>query len=157
LGTSAVWGSKAKGLRGDRSDERLRSVLPDGKWIAYASNESQKFEVYVQTFPTGNGKWQVSTNGGVQPRWRRDGKELFYLASDRKLMAVPVRSGSSFEFGVPVPLFATKTVSGAAFYAGYSHQYDVTPDGQRFLLNTEADASATPITVVLNWTAALKK
>jgi serine/threonine protein kinase len=130
---------------------------PDGKWIAYASNESQKFEVYVQTFPTGNGKWQVSTNGGVQPRWRRDGKELFYLASDRKLMAVPVRSGSSFEFGVPVPLFATKTVGGSAFSSGYSHQYDVTPDGQRFLLNTEADGSATPITVVLNWTAPLKK
>jgi len=130
---------------------------PDGKWIAYASNDSQAFEVYVQTFPAGHGTWQISTGGGIQPRWRRDGKELFYLAPDRRLMAVPVRSGSSFQFGVPVPLFKTKTVGGASYNSGYSAQYDVTPDGQRFLLNTEADATATPLTVVLNWTAALKK
>jgi len=130
---------------------------PDGKWVAYASNELGKFEVFVQSFPAGNGKWQISTNGGIQPRWRRDGRELFYLASDRKLMAVAVRSSSSFEFGAPVPLFATKTAGGAYYNAGTIQQYDVTSDGQRFLLNTEADASSLPITVVLNWAAELKK
>ena len=72
-------------------------------------------------------------------------------------MAVPVRSGATFESGDPVPLFAAKTVGGATYAVGYANQYDVTPDGQQFLLNTEVDASATPITVVLNWTAALKK
>jgi Tol biopolymer transport system component len=84
----------------------------DSRWIAYASNESGRYEVWVQSFPAGNGKWQVSTNGGVQPRWRRDGKELFYLGLDRKLMAVPVRGASTLEFGAGVPLFEARTEGG---------------------------------------------
>jgi len=129
----------------------------DGRWIAYASNESGKYEVYVQSFPVGNGKWQVSTNGGVQPRWRRDGKELFYLGLDRKLMAVPVRGVSTIEFGAGVPLFEARMESGTTVNAGWMQQYDVAPDGQRFLLDLEPDSSASPITVVLNWTTGLKK
>jgi serine/threonine protein kinase len=132
-------------------------LSPDGKWIAYVSNESGKYEVYVQTFPPGGGKWQVSTNGGVMPRWRRDGKELFYVALDRKIMAAEVRSGSSIEFGNRTALFEAKLYGGLNVAGGWNNQYDVSPDGQRFLLNTEAAASAVPITVVLNWAAELKR
>ena len=83
---------------------------PDGRWVAYQSNESgSSFEIVVQAFPEPRGKWQVSTGGGVQPRWRADGKELYFIAPDRKLMAVPVAVlGSIFEAGKPVPLFATR-------------------------------------------------
>ncbi len=129
----------------------------DSRWIAYASNESGRYEVYVQSFPAGNGKWQVSTNGGVQPRWRRDGKELFYLGLERKLRAVPVRGVSTIEFGVGVPLFEARTELGTTVNSGWMQQYDVTPDGQRFLLNLEPDSSASHITAVLNWAAGLKK
>jgi hypothetical protein len=126
---------------------------PDGRWFAYSSTESGKPEVYVQSFPPAGGKWQVSTNGGAQPQWRRDGKELFYVAPDRKLMAVDVRLGSSFEMGTPVALFQTQ-VSGFTS----PNRYAASADGQRFLINsTVQDASPTPITVILNWAATLRK
>jgi Tol biopolymer transport system component len=139
------------------ADETYGQFSPDGKWIAYSSDESGRREVYVQGFvpdrvPTaGVGKWQMSTAGGDKPRWRRDGKELYYLAPDRKLMAVPIKLGPPFEPGVAVPLFETRTVG---FFP-----YDVSPDG-RFLLNTAAESEATqssPITIVLNWQAELKR
>jgi Tol biopolymer transport system component len=137
--------------------ERHAQFSPDGRWMAYASIESGIYEVYVQSFPAGSGKWQVSTSGGVQPRWRRDGKELFYLAPDGKLMAVPIMAGATFERGTPAPLFQTR-VYGLATAAGYSQQYDVTSDGQRFLINEDlSEVTAAPITVVLNWPAALQK
>jgi hypothetical protein len=111
----------------------------------------------VQSFPAGGGKWQVSTSGGVQPRWSHNGKELFYLAPDGKMMAVPVKAGATFEAGTPETLFQTRTY-GLALSATYSQQYDVTPDGQRFLLNVDvSDVNAAPLTVVLDWTAALQK
>jgi hypothetical protein len=101
----------------------------------------------------------VSTGGGTQPRWRRDGKELYYVAPDARLMAVSVAvsaDGQTVDASAPVPLFATRLASGAGFAPG-EQQYTVAPDG-RFLLNTVVDeASASPITVVLNWRAALKK
>jgi hypothetical protein len=100
----------------------------------------------------GIGKWQISSAGGAKPRWRRDGKELYYIALDGKMMAVPVKStATTFEAGVAVPLFDTHT-------RGYT-PYDVAADG-RFLINTamgDASANSSPITVVLNWTAELKK
>jgi Tol biopolymer transport system component len=137
--------------------ERHAQLSPDGRWMAYSSNESGTYQIYVQSFPAGQGKWQVSTQGGVQPRWRHDGKELFYLTEDGKLMAVPIRTGSTFEAGTPVLLFQTKTY-GLATTGAFSQQYDVTADGQRFLINTDlSDVFTEPLTVVLNWTAGLKK
>ena len=125
--------------------------------MAYTSNESGAYEVYVQSFPAGGGKWQISTGGGVQPRWRHDGRELFYLAPDNKLMSVAVRAGATFEAGTPETLFQTRTY-GLPPATNYSQQYDVTPDGQRFLLNVDvSEVNAVPITVVLDWTAALQK
>jgi Tol biopolymer transport system component len=137
-----------------RFQELDAQFSPDGRWVAYASNESGRFETYVQPFPGPGGKWQVSDNGGVQPRWRRDGKELFYVAADSKLMAVPVNvstDGKSFESGKPQTLFTTRMFSGGVRNA-FRHQYDVSKDGQRFLINAVSDeAGATPITVILNW------
>ena len=130
---------------------------PDGRWIAYASNESGPFQVYVQSFPTSGGKWQVSTGGGAQPQWRRDGKELFYLAPDRKLMAAEVNgAGPTFVAGVLKPLFEAH-VNSIFPGAGNATYYAVTGDGQRFLVNTlVGDSTPVPLTIVLNWTAGLK-
>jgi Tol biopolymer transport system component len=128
---------------------------PDGRWIAYSSNESGRYEVYVAPFPGPGGKWQVSTAGGDWPRWRRDGKEIFYVAPapDEKLMAAVVNGGgSAFEVGAVQPLFDMR---GEA--PNQSRMYDVSPDGQRFLVNTLAEeAASAPITLVVNWRALLK-
>ncbi|HJZ82238.1 MAG TPA: protein kinase [Pyrinomonadaceae bacterium] len=128
---------------------------PDGHFVAYDSDESGKFEVYVQTFPASGGKWLVSTNGGAQPRWRRDGKEMFFIAADRRLMAVDVKlEGSTFEAGVPKALFQTNV----AGYPNPRNVYDVSADGRRFLIITPLEEiSSTPITVVTNWNAGLTR
>ncbi|HYG09639.1 MAG TPA: hypothetical protein VD835_06675, partial [Pyrinomonadaceae bacterium] len=127
---------------------------PDGRWIAYVSDESGRFEVYVQSFPASGGKWQVSNGGGASPRWRRDGRELFYLSADGKLMAVEVDGSSdTFESGVPGPLFEPRVgaISGDS-------PYDVAADGRRFLVKVLVEENApAPITVVLNWTTDLKR
>ncbi len=126
---------------------------PDGRWIAYVSTESGKREVYVRPFPDPSGKWRISSAGGSYPRWRRDGKELFYVAPDKTLMAVEITSGSGFAAGVPKPLFRTQMK-----WLDIGFQYDVSPDGKRFLINTLAEEEkAEAITVVQNWTAGLKK
>jgi len=127
---------------------------PDGRWIAYASDESGKWEVYVQSFPLSGAKWQISTSGGFEPKWRRDGKELFYLSLEGKITAVDVNAGSSkFEAGAPRGLFPIRTTE---FGADRNH-YAVSADGQRFLVNTLEEGASAPITVVLNWTADLKR
>jgi Tol biopolymer transport system component len=137
--------------------ERHGQLSPDSRWMAYISNESGSNEVYVQSFPAGGGKWQVSTSGGVQPHWRHDGKELFYITAEGKMMAVAIKAGASFEAGTPEPLFQTR-IYGLTVSSYYAQQYDVTPDGQRFLMNVDtSDVNAAPLTVVLNWTAGLKK
>ena len=137
-------------VRSDSSETDGR-ISPDGKWLAYASNESGTWEVYVTAFPGPGGRWQVSNGGGVQPVWSRTGKEIFFLAADRKLMAAPCVTGPTFEVGAPKALFQT-----LARYTG-NVAYDVAPDG-RFLVNTVVGAGAAPpITVVTNWDAALKK
>jgi len=134
-------------------NETAAVLSPDGKWIAYNSDESGRYEVYVQSFPGGGGKRQVSTGGGIGPRWRGDGKELFYHAADGKLMAVPVKGGVSFEVSMPAPLFEFR--AGGNIVTPY---YDVTRDGQRFLLSTivESEPNA-PLTVVVNWAAGAPK
>jgi Tol biopolymer transport system component len=129
---------------------------PDGKWVAYAANESGKWEIYVSSFPNAHGKWQVSNGGGDQPRWRGDGKELFYLAADGKIMAVPVKEGANFNFGAPAVLFQAN--QRALVATSEQVEYDVSPDGQRFLINTYVRSSEIqPMSVVLNWDAELKK
>jgi hypothetical protein len=129
---------------------------PDGRWIAYQSNESGRNEVYVAPFPGPGGKWQLSTAGGAFPRWRRDGRELYYLAPDNKLMTALVSGeGSAFQVGVVRALFETRPRSGVNLNA---YAYDVSADGQRFLVNTlMQEATSAPITIVVNWTAGLKK
>jgi Tol biopolymer transport system component len=138
--------------------ERGARFSPDGKWIAYASNASGIYQVYVESFPASGGKWQVSAAGGAQPQWRGDGKELFYLAPDRKLMAVEVNgAGSAFTAGTPKVLFELQ-VSTVFPGGGAITHYAATRDGRRFIVNTIAgDSSPVPITVVLNWTADLKR
>jgi serine/threonine protein kinase len=133
--------------------ERDAQFSPDGHWIAYQSDESGRFEIYVQPFPGPGGKFQISTNGGAQVRWRRDGKEIFFIGLDDRLMAAPVRLdnvGQFVEAGAPVPLFTTHI--GGALQAFNRQQYVVSRDGQRFLMSTfKEEASTSPISVILNW------
>lgn len=138
---------------GSPGDQMHGNFSPDGHLVAYSSNESGKFEVHVQTFPLSDRRWQVSTGGGYEPRWRADGREIYYLSEDRKLMAVSVGTGPSF--GVPKALFQTRVSEGVSSFRTH---YVPSRDGRRFLVNTQAsDPPANPITVVLNWTAGLKK
>ena len=134
-------------------NESAGQFSPDGRWVAYQSDESGRNEVYVTPFPGPGGKWQISTGGGGLPRWRLDGNEIFYLAPDNKLMAAAVNGkGSRFEVGAVKPLFETRAI------VGLRNRYAVAADGQRFLINTAPEqAASAPITVVLNWTAGLKK
>jgi eukaryotic-like serine/threonine-protein kinase len=133
-------------------NEEEGKFSPDGHWIAYVSNESGREEVYVQAFPLSSEKRRISTNGGYDPNWRKDGTGLFYLAADRTLMAVEVKpSGTAFEPGVPKPLFALPGNTTRRSYA-------VAGDGRRFLVSKPtADVTTTPITIVLNWQASLRK
>jgi eukaryotic-like serine/threonine-protein kinase len=129
---------------------------PDGKWVAYSSNESGRWEVYVTSFPDGRGKWQVSTNGGEQPRWRGDGKEIYFLSLDAKLMAASVDTKTDFESGTPTVLFQTDPRERVATTEVIS--YDVDRDGKRFPINTNYNnGSAHSISVVLNWKSEIKK
>jgi eukaryotic-like serine/threonine-protein kinase len=138
-------------------EEAHAQFSPDGRWVLYTSTESGRPEVYVQSFPIGAGKWQISTGGGDQAHWRADGKEIFYFALDNNLMAVPtVASGTTIEFGRPQALFLASTpISGIT---DDRNSYAPSRDGQRFLLTTLVDpASAQPLAVVLNWAEAVKK
>jgi serine/threonine protein kinase len=131
-------------------DEDLPRVSPNGQWLAYQSNETKRNEIYVQSFPKPGGKWQVSTDGGTSPVWSRDGKELFFLGSNGKMMAVDVKSGAGnkFDNGLAKPLFDLP--NGAA-------SFDVSKDG-RFLIPAPVEQTAgAPITVVVNWAAGLKR
>lgn len=133
--------------------ENQARFSPSGRWVAYESNESGTSQVYVRPFPPSGGQWMVSTNGGSQPRWRADGKELFFIASDRKLSVVQVReSSNAITFSNPKPLFETRGISGLG------SSYDVNRDGQRFLMLVPIEETfPSPLTVVVNWTAGLKK
>jgi hypothetical protein len=133
---------------------------PDGRWIAYTSNESGRPEIYVQSFPPSSGKWQVSTHGGTHPRWRGDEEELFYVdPHGKKLLAVRVKGDAhTFEADVPVALFEVNVGRYIPGLLAGMYHYDVTADGQRFLVNTLVEAPPSPpITVVLNWIAGLKR
>jgi hypothetical protein len=131
--------------------QRKGQFSPDGRWVAYQSDESGQEDVYVRPFPGPGGQWQISTAGGIWPRWSRDGKEIYYIATNAKLMAVPVTSsGKTFQPGTPIALFQTRIVGGGSDPANSPH-YDVAPDGG-FLINTILDDTASPITLIQNWT-----
>jgi Tol biopolymer transport system component len=144
---------------GSEFNEFEGQLSPDSHWMAYASDESGQPEVYVRSFPTGEGKQKISIDGGEQPRWRTDGQELFFVGADGKMMAVTARTVAgtkrSFEPAAPQPLFEAHLaqVSAPLF------EYDVTADGKRFLLNTVAGSlAAVPLlNVVVNWDVGLKK
>jgi WD40 repeat protein len=125
---------------------------PDGRWVAYDSNESGDYEVYVTLFPGAGSKTRISRSGGRLPRWRRDGKELYYIARDGKLTATEIRCvGSSIEAGGSRPLFDLMPQQR------FIYLYDVSPDGSRFLVNPIEPPRSAPITLVINWTAELKR
>jgi Tol biopolymer transport system component len=158
LGISAIWMLPLSGERKpfpflQSSFNQLGARFsPDGKWLAYFSGESGRPEVYVVPFPGPGGKWQVSTGGGTWPRWRRDAKEIFYLSPDNKVMAAEVRGNQSgFEIGAVRALFETRPYrsGGAAF--------DVSADGQRFIVEYAQKQPTATITLVVNWPAELKK
>ena len=134
-------------------EERDGQFSPDVRWVVFSSSESGRSEIYVQPFPGPGGKVQISTNGGAQPRWRHDGKEIFYIAADNTLMSVPIKvspAGDSVEPSAPVSLFRTRVFSNVVL--GGKQQYAVSRDGQRFLMIVSAeDAAVSPITVLLNW------
>jgi serine/threonine protein kinase len=139
-----------------QSSESNGQISPDGKWVAYASNESGDWEVYVTTFPTATGKWQVSRGGGTEPRWRGDGKEIFYIGPKSMLTAVSVDTRDSFSSGNPTPLFRTQIRAQVSSTDQFS--YDVTKDGQRFLVNKYAKpAQVAPLHIILNATSGLPK
>jgi dipeptidyl aminopeptidase/acylaminoacyl peptidase len=137
-----------------RITERSAKISPDGRWVAYISDESGQREVYVRPFSgtlseAASEKWPVSTAGGAWPRWRADGRELYYLAPDDRLMAVPVAAtGRMFEVGVPVALFRPR-IYGGGTNQNVGSNYDVSDDG-RFLINTVLDDEV-PITILQNW------
>jgi Tol biopolymer transport system component len=141
-------------------NEHWGKFSPDGKWIAYVSNESGRDEVFVRAFspgqPEGGAKWQVSTGGGFLPKWRADGTEIFFVGPDRQMMVAAVKSGPEssgvFRAGVPRELFRTN-----AFMGNFS-MYTITADGQRFLINQDVEnAPQSFATVVVNWNSAPKK
>jgi eukaryotic-like serine/threonine-protein kinase len=132
-------------------NETSAHFSPDGKWLAYASDESGRFEIYVVPFPGPGGKFQISSSGGIDPSWRRDGREIFCVALDRKLMAVGVETGPAFRVGTAQALFPTRprAIGGV---------YDVSSDGQKFLVaKLTSEEASQPIALVLNWTAELRK
>jgi serine/threonine protein kinase/Tol biopolymer transport system component len=132
--------------------ESAAAFSPDSRWVAYASDESGRNEVYAAPFPGPGGKWQVSTTGGNWPRWRRDGREIFYMAPDNRLMVAAVDGqGSGFQISTVRPLFETRA------RINQRSMYDVSPDGQRFLINTIVEQAVQPITLVVNWPALLKQ
>jgi hypothetical protein len=132
---------------------------PDGKWVAYASDESGRDEIYVQSFPAGGPKWRVSSVGGNFPSWRRDGLELFYLGAERKLMSVTVRrTEAGLAFGAPVPLFPLQTGVHSIVTGPYTYPYDVGLDGKRFLvLSPMSEVQAPAITVATGWAPATRR
>ena len=132
----------------NRARDAYARFSPDGKWVAYLSNETGNDELYVARFDNPRERTRVSTAGAGPPRWRQDGKELFYVAGDNGLMGVPVKPGDKLELADPVLLFKLDSL--------VENAYDVNVTGERFVVGTESGRSV-PFTVVLNWTSDLKR
>jgi eukaryotic-like serine/threonine-protein kinase len=133
--------------------EMQSRLSPDGRWLAYTSNASGTWQVYLQPFPATGEQWQISVDGGGDPQWRGDGQELFFLRPDRMLMAVRIRVTPGFEPATPTPLFLTHTTD----LVGVRNHYVATRDGQRFLFEPISEDTTTPITLVVNWSEELKQ
>jgi len=163
LGGESGWDLFLLPLSGDRKpvpflatpfNELGGRFSPDGRWMAYASDESGRSEVYARPFPGPGGAVRVSTGAGAWPRWRQDGREIFYMAEDRKLMSAEIKAGLQLEVGKVRPLLEARTAGDPLLES----EYDVTRDGQRFLVNTPiGEKAVSSVTLVLNWTAELKK
>jgi len=137
------------------ANEGQSRISPDGRYLAYVSDESGRFEVYVQAFPVANGRWQVSSGGGADPQWSRDRRELFYVAADRQMMAVPVSTGSTFQAGSEKVFFRTQLDS---LWMDTRNHYDVSADGRRFVVMTPAtERRAAPFTFLGNWSRSLQR
>ena len=135
-------------LRSEYSEGQSQ-ISPDGRWVAYTSNESGRLEVYVGAFPVPNGKWQISSDGGADPRWRGDGRELFYISTDGRMMAVDVAARPAFAAGVPRPLFEINVMD---LWQDARNHYDVSRDGARFLVASPVEnTKRLPLTMVVNW------
>jgi hypothetical protein len=153
LVTDLEAGGAGKPYAASTFSEFRGAFSPDGKWLAYQSNESGRAEIYVQAFPDPGRKWQVSTQGGTSPAWTRDGALLYYIAADRKLMRVDVKTTPSFDAGIPEALYPAPLATIQA-----RNLFVFSPDDQRILaVSTAGNAAATPTTVALNWSAALRK
>jgi len=154
-----VTNPKSEAVIGTPFNERTPRLSPDGRWLAYSSDETGRAEVYVTPFPGRQGKWLVSTAGGVEPVWRSDGSELFYIAANRELMAASVHTGDSFRVvGTPAGLFQTGVETSGQIGIVGRNQYVASADGQRFVIRqVPPGVQPSPITVVLNWTCAMTR
>jgi len=133
--------------------EDQATFSPDGRWFAYVSDESSGPQVYVQPFPPTGAKYQISRDGGNQPKWRGDGREMFFLSRDGMMMAVAIDGTRQFDAAIPRPLFSSGAVS-----LGGRGQYDVTKDGQKFfIIGMPQQSTMTPLTVVVNWPSVIQK
>ena len=147
-------GARPLPIRATKYYEAGSSPSPDGRWVAYWSDESGRNEVYVTAFPQGGRKWQVSTTGGAFPVWRADGRELFYVTDDNTYMAAEVDgNGDTFRVGEVVELF-----EGPPMPTRISYGYDVTADGERLLvIDTPPPEALPPLSLVVNWPAGIKR
>jgi Tol biopolymer transport system component len=144
-------GTSSSAAMGRSTGSQMQGRLsPDGRWLAYAGDESGRWEVYVQSFPQPTSRLAISTNGGSEPYWRGDGRELYYVAADRSLMAVDIAPGPRLRVGRPHVLFRPRVVGEPATYRSH---YVASPDGQRFLIDVLRDPALDSVSVLLNWTA----
>jgi len=148
---------KASPFIESRFDKAQSKISPDGRFIAYTTNDSGMYQIVVQSFPdpTG-GKWQITSQGGIEPKWRHDGRELYYLGLDGKLMAVSIKGEKTIEAGTPTVLFDTP-LTVVRGQLPRTHRYDVAPDGRFLIAVPKASAATPPIIAVMNWTAGLEK
>jgi hypothetical protein len=146
-------GTAPFGPRGPRG-----RISPNGRWLAYEAETSGRREIYVTSFPDGaGGSWQISSEGGIEPQWRGDGRELFFLGADKRMMAVPVTTDDAFRAGTPMALFSTELDPLGLPITG-RNQYQVAADGQRFLINQlRGEGAPSPVTVLVNWPEAVKR
>jgi hypothetical protein len=150
--TSSIERKNRKSVLDTQYNETQAAISPGGHWMAYASDQSGRYEIYVQDFPAGGQRTLVSTNGGMQPQWRGDGRELYYIQADGSLMQVTIKADQRFDFAAPTVLFKTEI---STVLNPYRMDYVPAADGQRFLMKVPVKETPPAITVVLHWPALL--